>query len=191
MRGQTQEDIGMIFDSRVQVLPQQSSRNSKKPSCTHSGSLLVPSNGQTEVTFIFAAGTDYDEMKGTAASNYTFKGLDPEAAVLSTIKAASKRDYQNLYNAHVQDHSKLFGQFSLNLPDPDSSVSIPTAELMAQYTYEVGNPYVESLIFDYGRYLFIASSRPGSLPPNLQGIWTESLTPAWSADYHVDINLQM
>ncbi len=51
--------------------------------------------------------------------------------------------------------------------------------------------FLESLLFDYGRYLFIASSRPGSLPPNLQGMWTESMTPAWSSDYHLDINLQM
>ncbi|RFU28792.1 hypothetical protein B7463_g7548, partial [Scytalidium lignicola] len=164
LRGQTQADIGMIFDAhhRTKV-----------------------------ITLIFAAGTNYDQKKGNSASNYSFKGIDPEATVLTTIQEASKKSYADIYHAHVQDHGELSGQFTLNLPDPKDSATVPTPQLMAQYTTDAGDPFVESLLFDYGRYLFIASSRPGSLPPNLQGIWTESLTPAWSADYHVDINLQM
>ena len=186
LRGQTQEDIGMIFDARVQALQ----RNVE--SCTNSGSLLLPSDGRTKaITLIFAAGTNYDQKKGNAANNYSFKGVDPEATVLSTIHAASKKTYANLYNAHVRDHGDLFSQFTLNLPDPKNSANVPTPQLMTEYTTDAGDPFVEALIFDYGRYLFIASSRPGSLPPNLQGIWAEALAPAWSADYHVDINLQM
>jgi alpha-L-fucosidase 2 len=177
----------MIFDARVRAIDQPTG-----PSCTASGSLLIPSNGKTNaITLAFAAGTNYDQKNGNAATNYSFKGVDPAAAVLSTIQAVSKKPYAEIYNAHVRDHSDLFSQFTLDLPDPDNSANVPTATLMTDYIYEVGNPFVESLLFDYGRYLFIASSRPGSLPPNLQGIWTESLTPAWSADYHVDINLQM
>lgn len=176
----------MIFDARVQALQ----RNVE--SCTNSGSLLLPSDGRTKaITLIFAAGTNYDQKKGNAANNYSFKGVDPEATVLSTIHAASKKTYANLYNAHVRDHGDLFSQFTLNLPDPNNSANVPTPQLMTEYTTDAGDPFVEALLFDYGRYLFIASSRPGSLPPNLQGIWAEALAPAWSADYHVDINLQM
>lgn len=176
----------MIFDARVQALQ----RNVE--SCTNSGSLLLPSDGRTKaITLIFAAGTNYDQKKGNAANNYSFKGVDPEATVLSTIHAASKKTYANLYNAHVRDHGDLFSQFTLNLPDPNKSANVPTPQLMTEYTTDAGDPFVEALLFDYGRYLFIASSRPGSLPPNLQGIWAEALAPAWSADYHVDINLQM
>jgi alpha-L-fucosidase 2 len=186
LRGQTQEDIGMIFDARVQAL------GSTSRSCTNSGSLILPSDGRTKaITLIFAAGTNYDQKNGNAASNYSFKGVDPAATVLSTIHAASKKSYTEIYNAHIKDYGNLFSQFTLDLPDPNNSANIPTPQLMTQYTTDAGNPFVEALLFDYGRYLFIASSRPGSLPPNLQGIWTESLAPAWSADYHVDVNLQM
>jgi alpha-L-fucosidase 2 len=173
LRGQTQQDIGMIFDARVQVV-----NRPKGAACTASHVL-------------YAAGTDYDPKKGTKASNYSFKGVDPAPAVLSTIQAAAKESYSSLYNAHVKDHNALFSQFTLNLPDSDNSASIPTAKLMEDYDYDIGNTFIENLLFDYGRYLFIGSSRPGSLPPNLQGIWAESLTPAWSADYHVDVNVQM
>lgn len=186
LRGQTQEDIGMIFDARVQALGPASR------SCTSSGSLILPSDSRTRaITLIFAAGTNYNPRNGNAASKYSFKGVDPAAAVLSTIHAASKKPYAEIYKAHVKDHSDLSSRFTLDLPDPNNSSNIPTSQLMTQYTTAAGDPFVEGLLFDYGRYLFIASSRPGSLPPNLQGIWTESLAPAWSADYHVDINLQM
>jgi alpha-L-fucosidase 2 len=176
----------MIFDARVQALARTTD------SCTPSGTLLLPSDGKTKsITLIFAAGTNYDSKKGNAASNYSFKGVDPAAAVLSTIQAASKKSYSQFYNAHVKDYGALFSQFTIDLPDPKKSENVPTPQLMTQYTTDAGDPFLEALLFDYGRYLFIASSRPGSLPPNLQGIWAEALAPAWSADYHVDINVQM
>lgn len=187
LRGQTQEGIGMVFDARVQIV-----NRSKRATCTASHDLTVPADGRTTtLTVVYAAGTNYDQKKGTKASNYSFKGVDPAPAVVSTIQAAARKSYSSLYNAHVKDHNALFGQFTLNLPDPDNSESVPTATLMENYDYDIGNPFIENLLFDYGRYLFIGSCRPGSLPPNLQGIWTESLTPAWSADYHVDVNVQM
>jgi alpha-L-fucosidase 2 len=189
LRGQTQEDIGLIFDARVRAVA-----GSPEALCTSSGSMVFPSNGFSQtVTLVFTAGTNFDQRNGNVASNYSFRGADPEMTVLSTVQAASKKSYPDLYNSHVQDYTNLFDQFILNLPDTNNSANVPTAQLMEEYTYttDVGNPFVESLLFDYGRYLFIASSRPGSLPPNLQGIWTEQLSPAWSADYHVDINLEM
>ncbi|ETR97606.1 hypothetical protein M419DRAFT_39268 [Trichoderma reesei RUT C-30] len=187
LRGQTQQDIGMIFDARAQLI-----NRPKRATCTSSHGLSVPSDGRTtSLTVVYAAGTNYDQKKGTKASNYSFKGVDPAPAVLSTIKKVSQKSFNSMYNAHIKDHNGLFSQFSLDLPDPEKSASVPTATLMENYDYDLGDPFVENLLFDYGRYLFIGSCRDGSLPPNLQGIWTESLTPAWSADYHVDVNVQM
>jgi alpha-L-fucosidase 2 len=187
LRGQTQEGIGMVFDARVQVVNQP-----RGTACTASHELVVPANSKaSSITIVYAAGTNYDQKKGTKASNYSFKGADPAPAVVSTIKAVAKESYSSMYNSHVKDHNALFSQFTLQLPDPENSVSVPTATLMENYDDDIGNPFIENLLFDYGRYLFIGSCRPGSLPPNLQGIWTESLTPAWSADYHVDVNVQM
>ncbi|KAL5083537.1 hypothetical protein Trisim1_001349 [Trichoderma cf. simile WF8] len=187
LRGQTAQDIGMIFDARAQVL-----NRPRGATCTSAHELLVPSDRRTtSVTVVYAAGTNYDQKKGTRASNYSFKGVDPAAAVVSTIKAVEKKSFTSMYNAHVKDHNTLFSQFTLNLPDSEHSASVPTATLIENYDYNVGDPFVENLLFDYGRYLFIGSCRDGSLPPNLQGIWTENQFPAWSSDYHVDVNVQM
>jgi alpha-L-fucosidase 2 len=178
----------MIFDARVQAIDHHT-----HTSCTAAGSLLIPSHGKTNaITLAFAAGTNYDPKKGNAAHNYSFKGVDPEATTVSTIRAVRNKSYAKIYKAHVQDHSDLYSKFTLDLPDPNNSANVPTAKLITEYAYQAGDPFVESLLFDYGRYLFIASSRPGSsLPPNLQGIWAENLNPTWSSDYHVNLNVQM
>lgn len=177
----------MIFDARAQVV-----NRPKGATCTAAHELLVPSDRKTSsLTVVYAAGTNYDQKKGTKASNYSFKGVDPAPAVVSTIQAVAKKSFTSMYNAHVKDHNALFSQFTLDLPDPEHSTSQPTATLFENYDYDIGDPFVENLLFDYGRYLFIGSCRDGSLPPNLQGIWAESLYPAWSSDYHVDVNVQM
>jgi alpha-L-fucosidase 2 len=134
----------MVFDARVQVL------ENVIHSCTRSGNLLLSTDGSTNtVTLIFAAGTNYDQKKGTAASNYSFKGVDPAATVLLTIQAASIISYSDIYSAHVKDHGDLFSQFALDLPDPNNSANIPTPQLMTQYTTDAGDPFAEALLFDY------------------------------------------
>jgi len=83
--------------------------------------------------------------------------------------------------------------FILEFPDTQGSADLETSQLIARYhaNNTAGDPYLESLIFDYGRHLFISSSRPNFLPPNLQGKWAYSLSNAWRSDYHANINLQM
>jgi hypothetical protein len=78
----------------------------------------------------------------------------------------------------VKDFASLTGRFELDLPDPLDSAKAPTAEIIARYSASIatGDPYLESLLFDYANYLFVSSSRPGSLPPNLQGRWSENVT---------------
>ena len=107
--------------------------------------------------------------------------------------AAASKSYERLLRAHLRDYQALESAFSLNLPDPNGSADKETADLISAYTADrsTGDPFVEALLFDYSRHLLISSSRPGSLPANLQGRWTEELNPAWSADYHANINLQM
>ncbi len=183
----------MVFDARVQVLADDVQQDpASVPSCICSKKILVPKSvSRKSVTFVWTAGTNYNQKNGNSAAGYSFKGADPSAAVLSTIQATGDVSYQELRNRHIEDHDALFGTFQLELPDTRESAETPTAQLVAEYTVDEGNPFLESLLFDYGRYLFIASSRAGSMPPNLAGMWTESLAPAWSADYHLDINLQM
>ncbi|KAH8695779.1 Six-hairpin glycosidase-like protein, partial [Phaeosphaeriaceae sp. PMI808] len=141
---------------------------------------------------VITAGTNYDSKKGTKEHQYSFRGEDPEAMVEKQIQTASSRSFGELRERHTNDFRELTGRFTLSLPDTQNSSSIKTADLVAQYRADslAGNPYLESLLFDYATYLFISSSRPGSLPPGLQGRWSDNVTAAWSADYHANINFQ-
>ena len=161
-----------------------------KAQCT-GGSIVLPKGKESSISIIIGAGSDYDQTKGNKASGYSFKGSDPTSAVKKTISSAASRLYQNILSRHVKDHQSLFNTFSLDLPDPLNSSQSETSEIILNYNLTVGDPWLESLFFDYGRYLLIGSSRDNSLPANLQGRWAVDQYPAWSADYHVDINLQM
>ncbi len=96
LRGQTQPTIGMVYDARVQVLAADvKDAQSAAPSCICSGKLLIPKDASRKsVTVVWTAGTNYDPKKGTAADGYSFKGVDPQPAVLSTVQAASAKTYQ-------------------------------------------------------------------------------------------------
>ncbi len=136
-------------------------------------------------TLIFSAGTDY------ANRHPDYRGNDPHRTVSRRVNAAAAQPYSALRAAHVADHARLFDRVRLDIGQP-TSTDLPTGDLLARY--DGAGPEsraLEALYFQYGRYLLIASSRPGSLPANLQGVWNPSPTPPWSSDYHVNINLQM
>lgn len=190
--GQTFPDIGMLYTAKATVVTgSKTSRDlcSSSSSSSSSAAMTVPS-GQSEIYVVLAAGTNYDASKGNAADGYSFKGEDPTEAVTGTVSKAARKSFSQLKKAHVADFKSIYGGFTLDLPDPKGSAKKPTTDMIASYS-QPGDPFVENLLFDYGRYLFLSSSRPGSLPPNLQGLWTEQDSPAWSADYHANINLQM
>lgn len=159
-----------------------------KDFCSDSG-VKVPS-GKSEIVVVVGAGTNYDASKGNSANKYSFKGEDPSSSVSKAVDAASGKSYAQLQDAHVADFSDIFGAFTLDLPDKAGSAIKPLTELISSYSTS-GDPFVENILFDLARYMFISSSRPGALPPNLQGMWTESDSPRWSSDYHANINLQM
>ncbi|KAI9166450.1 Alpha-fucosidase A [Paramyrothecium foliicola] len=157
-----------------------------------SNGVLTVSGGRRSLTFVVGAGTDYDQKHGTAEFDYSFKGEDPSEEIERVTTAASAKCYSELLAKHVADHDELFGAFTLDLPDTLDSASKDTPTLIADYSVDgQGDPYLEALLFDYSRYLLIASSRENSLPANLQGVWAEGLWSAWSGDYHANINLQM
>ncbi|TAQ83106.1 hypothetical protein B7494_g8571 [Chlorociboria aeruginascens] len=145
----------------------------------------------TGTALVIGANTDYDQTKGTAANNYSFKGVDPGLYVENiTLLAATKPDIQ-IRQAHTSDYGALSNIFSLTLPDPAGSTGLETSLIINKYNSTLGDPYLKSLLFRYGRHLFISSSRSNSLPSNLCGRWSETQSAAWSGDYHSDINFQM
>lgn len=186
LTGTTQTSIGLKFDSIVRAAGNYTS------TCSDTGALaIVPAPGQKVVTIVWSADSDYDQTKGNQESNFSFRGEDPGPAVEEITASAASRGYDELRMEHVEDYSALMKLFTLDLPDTANSSGIETSELIARYTNGTSDPFLESLIFDYSRHLIISSSREGSLPANLQGRWTEQINPAWSADYHANINLQM
>ena len=105
--------------------------------------------------------------------------------------AASAKPYETLLADHVKDYQSLFDRVSLDLGSDRAKSSCPPTSAWSISKPQGPDHGLEALLFQYGRYLLISSSRPGGLPANLQGRWNQSNTPPWRSDYHTDINVQM
>jgi alpha-L-fucosidase 2 len=134
---------------------------------------------------------DYDKEYRT--------GIDPMPAVRARVQAAANKGYDALKAEHIADYREIFGRVELDLGGKPSNLM--TDKLLSEYmndktSVESRKPneelyFLEELYFHYGRYLLIASSRQGSLPAHLQGVWNVYNVPPWQSDYHLNINLQM
>jgi len=136
---------------------------------------------------VLAAETSYvmDHTKG-------WMGEHPHKRVAARIDAASAKNYGELLKNHVADHQALFNRLKLDVGETGpAQAALPTDKRIKARGNGVNDPDLTEMLFQYGRYLLIASSRPGSLPANLQGAWNDSNRPAWHCDYHSNINVQM
>ena len=122
------------------------------------------------------------------AATTNFREKDPAARCRRYLRSANKQ-YDRLRSAHVVDHQRLFRrvEFNLNVPAPD----LPTDERLRRLQAGDSDRALEALYFHFGRYLLIASSRPGSMAANLQGKWNDQLQPAWDSKYTININTEM
>ncbi|GEO11908.1 alpha/beta hydrolase [Segetibacter aerophilus] len=126
----------------------------------------------------------------SAATSYG--GKDPDATCQRILREALTKPVQNLFNEHLKDYQSLYGRVKINLSEKEHPLELPQDQRLVRVkekSYE--DPYLSELLFQYGRYLLIASSRKGDLPANLQGVWNQQMNPPWSSDYHTNINLQM
>ena len=141
----------------------------------------------TYVVIYFTAATDYSDEYPTYRS-----GKDPRATVDEILENCIRKGEEQLFDEHFDDYIALYGR--TNLSFNGISGELPDAETLLQ-RYKDGDEtaasQLEPLYFQYGRYLLISSSREGSLPANLQGVWNESNMPPWCCDYHINVNLQM
>ena len=138
------------------------------------------------VTLILSCGTNFlqDRTKG-------WKGVAPHEAVTARLETASKRKYGDILEEHVRDYQSLFNRVTLDLGSSPHTNKTTLERILAQQNNRGFDPGLEQLLFQFGRYLMISTSRPGSVPANLQGKWNESNNPPWRCDYHTDINIQM
>jgi alpha-L-fucosidase 2 len=121
--------------------------------------------------------------------NYQDVSGDPNARNEHTIKQLAGKSYDKLLAAHERDYRSLFGRVVLDLGTTDAALQ-PTDQRLASFAKQ-NDPQLAALFFQYGRYLLIASSRPGSQPANLQGIWNDSKTPPWECKWTININTEM
>ena len=120
--------------------------------------------------------------------NYRDISGDPAARNRQTLEHIGDKSYADMRDAHLADHQELFRRVSFDLGQTDQA-HLPTDQRLQ--IFGPRDPQLVALFFQYGRYLLIASSRPGSQPANLQGIWNESKSPPWESKWTVNINTQM
>ena len=163
--------------------------------------------GADSLTIFIDAGTDFVNQRSRG-----WRGAHPHARITAQLEAAAETPFPALFAAHVADHRKLFDRVALRLgttaacletgprPPPQAEAlapgreppihELPTDQRLLRYSRGAPDPELEALVFQYGRYLMIASSRD-ALPANLQGLWNDSMRPPWRCDYHTDVNVQM
>jgi alpha-L-fucosidase 2 len=152
---------------------------------------ILQVSGADEVTLFVSAATNY------AGLDQLSKGVDltinPSAKCADLIKKAASKNYESLKAAHIKEHQRLFGRVDLQLGKTDGITLALPMDQRLKLAKEKGTPdnNLVEIFFQYGRYLLISSSRPGTMPANLQGLWAWQMNPPWNADYHTNINLQM
>ena len=119
-----------------------------------------------------------------------YQGSDPLATSSEQLARASSRPYARLLKRHVDDFRRLSGKVRLRLA-ADAADTVPTDVRLKGRKDLQDDLRLQEIYFQYGRYLLISSSREGSLPANLQGLWANKIQNPWNCDYHTDINVQM
>lgn len=172
MKGRCDGGKHMAFEARLRLLNEGGQAKAEKDSITVSGA--------DAVTLLLAAATD-------------FGGKEPQAECERVLESAMGKPYASLRERSTADYTALMNRVKLQLAAAggDTLDALPVDERLERVRKGGEDPGLVALYFQMGRYLLIASSRPGGLPANLQGLWCEEMSPPWNCDYHLNINLQM
>jgi alpha-L-fucosidase 2 len=162
---------GMRFEARVRViLP--------KGGTLKVGDGLLSVSNASEVTILVSMGTDY-------FSSSTYPSI-----IMTRLNQMQHKSYAQMKRDHTVAYDKLFGRVKLDL-GRSSRNNLPIDRRLQLFAKDQNDPALATLYFQFGRYLLISSTRPGLLPPNLQGLWCNQIQTPWNGDYHLNINLQM
>ena len=162
---------GMRFGSRTRIMLPKGGELSK------SDSVFTVSNASEAIVFV-SLGTDYFEKK-------VFRNR-----VKTLMDQATERNFTEIKNDHIEAFQSFFDRVSLDLGSSDRD-KMPINERLAAFAKDKNDPGLVALYFQFGRYLLISSTREGLLPPNLQGLWCNTINTPWNGDYHLNINFQM
>jgi alpha-L-fucosidase 2 len=138
-------------------------------------------SGADAVTLLVAAATNFMSYKDVSG--------DPADRVNAALQGAAGKPFDSLLEAHVREHRRLFRRVEMRFPRTPNA-ELPTAERIKSFD-GANDPSLPGLVFQFGRYLLVSSSRPGTQPANLQGIWNDKMNPAWDSKYTTNINTEM
>lgn len=139
----------------------------------------------SQATFVFVAATSYNGFDKDPNKD----GKDEKVICRNYLENVKNKKYKSLYENHVKDYGSLFNRVSINLGDSEES-QLPLNERIEKYA-PGKDPSLTALYYQFGRYLLISASRPGSQPSNLQGIWNKDLQPAWCSNWTINCNAQL
>ncbi len=153
-------------------------------------------SGATTATVWFSCDTNYRLrpevfVRPQLGEKPVLSDEDPVENARKSVRAAAARGFEAVRDAHVGDYRALAGRVGLDLGAIEADAAVPTPELLARYRHGGRSAYLEQVYFQYGRYLLVSSSRPGTLPANLQGVWTAHDKSPWGSGYWHNINVQM
>jgi alpha-L-fucosidase 2 len=167
------DTLGLKFNGSIEV-------RTTGGSVSASNGMVMVRNAD-EAVVIFTGATSY--------VNYQDISADPRTRVENTLAAVAEKSFTTLKKEHVADYSALFGRVSIDLGE--ESISANATDYRRTNYAPGADPAFDALMYQYGRYMLIASSRSGGQAANLQGIWNNLLWPPWSSKYTININIQM
>jgi alpha-L-fucosidase 2 len=170
---------GMTFDLRVRIL-------AEGGRVTAGGSTLLVERANA-VTLLVSAGTSFNGYNKSPGR----EGRDATAVARRPLEAAQKLSVSDLLARHTADYQALYRRVRLDLGRVPEAEALTTEARLVRFVQGAADPGLSTLLYQYGRYLLIASSRPGGQPANLQGIWNDSMRPPWSSNWTININTEM
>lgn len=173
------ESLGMRWEARIAAI-------SEGGSVTVAGGHLVV-EGADSATLVLAARTSHNGPDASPSR----AGADEAALCEADLEAALSRSFDALREEHIIDHRALFRRVELDLGSAPAG-DLPTDERIRRYRAGSGeDPGLAALYYQFGRYILIATSRPGSQPANLQGVWNPSVNPAWGSNWTINCNAEI
>ncbi|MGZ5135362.1 MAG: glycoside hydrolase family 95 protein, partial [Flavitalea sp.] len=170
---------GMLFEVHVKIIPEGGI-------VTKTDSQLIV-KGADAVTIYLAEATSFNGFNKSPA----LEGKDPSIEAKENLAKASKKHFELLKQAHIKDYRSLFDRVQLDLGIDPQTIQHPIDKRLLNYGTTQKDNQLQVLYYQFGRYLMISSSRPGSRPTNLQGIWNDQVQPPWGSNYTTNINTEM
>ena len=152
--------------------------------------VILPEGGELTVADSTILVKDASEAVILVSMATDYFNPDCETQASKLLNASTRKSYESLKAEHIAEYQKLYSRVELNLGNSGRE-NLPINKRLQAFSKDKNDPSLAALYFQFGRYLLISSTRPGSLPPNLQGLWANEIRTPWNGDYHLNINLQM